>query len=752
MNEYFPREEGMGARAGCEPKTVLKIIATRFMADNPPVPVTYYLRSKDNFPISEDYMEEIALHEKFLELLPEQYIYAWAKLKPAQAGPFSFRFSAFGPVKIWVNGVLSFCTSHVQERFADQVSHICLDLKEGENSLFFQCVSTPLGCGFRIGSNSYKGRRIQFFSPDREHQGMSGFVYSRPYKKPVERIPELSEGEENSNIHWYPEISWKEDRPESVMERLFGDRKETGDGKEKGCQDRQGRADQEIRRKMVSAGKIFLPVPETLLFSGEVKGQEDGNGWGNPEGILWVDGISLGKAEGRWQREVRLSGGSHIIAFEGGETELSVSIKESGEILPVRCPAALAEGRELSWLYAGPFHWEQELDIEEMLTFRKPFLTQKGMSFWRADMPDVYLRPFNEGVLYGEWNYPLGVTLYGMIQGGRLLEDPAILSYVEGHMKKCAGFYDYCLWDQSFYGAAPFHNQLTTIDSLDDCGSFASAMLEVMKDHEIPDGEKIGSMVAAYVKHGQQRLEDGTFYRNHSYLPVMNETMWADDMYMSIPFLCRYYERSGDISFLRDAARQARGFFRYLYMPGTQIMSHIYDTHFQVQTEVPWGRGNGWVLFSLTELLAVMKETDPEREEILSIFRTLCQGYLKLQGEEGMWHQVLTVPDSYEETSCTAMFICGFARGVRYGWLEEKSLYAAGAVKGWQGLCEKAIDWKGNIYGVCRGSGYSFSKEYYANELSWNKNDTHGTGIVMLAGMEVEKMKQSMEERNGTDF
>ena len=119
---------------------------------------------------------------------------------------------------------------------------------------------------------------------------------------------------------------------------------------------------------MVSAGKIFLPVPETLLFSGEVKGQEDGNGWGNPEGILWVDGMSLGKAEGRWQREVRLSGGSHIIAFEGGETELSVSIKESGEILPVRCPAALAEGRELSWLYAGT-GYRGNADVPEALSY-----------------------------------------------------------------------------------------------------------------------------------------------------------------------------------------------------------------------------------------------------------------------------------------------------------------------------------------------------------------------------------------------
>lgn len=28
------------------------------------------------------------------------------------------------------------------------------------------------------------------------------------------------------------------------------------------------------------------------------------------------------------------------------------------------------------------------------------------------------------------------------------------------------------------------------------------------------------------MKDRQQRMEDGTFYRNHSYLPVMNETIW----------------------------------------------------------------------------------------------------------------------------------------------------------------------------------------------------------------------------------
>lgn len=111
-----------------------------------------------------------------------------------------------------------------------------------------------------------------------------------------------------------------------------------------------------------------------------------------------------------------------------------------------------------------------------------------------------------------------------------------------------------------------------------------------------------------------------------------------------------------------------------------------------------------------------------------------------------MWRQVLTFSDSYKETSCTAMFIYGFARGVRYGWFgnpEDRTVYAEAALKGWEALCSTAIDWKGNIYGVCRGSGYSFSKEYYANDLGWNFNDTHGTGIVLLAGIEIEMMKDS---------
>lgn len=713
MKGYFLEEQGIGNRMGSDVRTVLRTIAGRYVSDNPPVPVTYYLRSRQNFHITEDYMDEVKIHEKFPDMEPESYAYAWTVFTPPQAGPFHFRFSAFGPVRIYVNGEEAYRTTHVQERFADQVSDICLTLQEGENSLLFECICTPLGCGFSIGSSSYKGRRIQFFGPDLRHRGMSGFLYSEPVKHRIDRLPGLWEGDSPDGLIWYPKTEWEQEEQElSPVRRIFG------------------------AEEIWQGGRILAVTSVTCPCRGNYRLR----GVGTDTTVLYIDGKERAVFDACCDVILELPGGNHTLAFLGTDITAEVT-GEDGQALPLECPVRLAGGRKLPWLYAGPFAQSGRPDVEAALTFQKPVKADGGETYWRVDMPDVMIRPFNEGVLYGEWNYPLGVTLYGLVQSARILEDPALDVYVTGHMRKCAAFYDYCMWDKETYGAAPFHNQLTTIDSLDDCGSFASAMLEVMRDHEVPEGDRITDMVAEYVRERQIRLEDGTFYRNHSYLPVMNETMWADDMYMSIPFLCRYYERTGESMWLEDAILQVKNFFRYLYMPELQIMSHIYDTHYGLQTKVPWGRGNGWALFSITELLAVMPVEQPERAGILDIFCRLCEGYRRLQGEDGMWHQVLTFPDSYPETSCTAMFIYGFARGVRYGWLTNPAVYAEAARKGWEALCRTAIDWKGNIYGVCRGSGYSFSKEYYANDLGWNFNDTHGTGIVLLAGIEIEKMK-----------
>jgi len=92
------------------------------------------------------------------------------------------------------------------------------------------------------------------------------------------------------------------------------------------------------------------------------------------------------------------------------------------------------------------------------------------------------------------------------------------------------------------------------------------------------------------------------------------------------------------------------------------------------------------------------------------------------------------------------MFACAFARGVRNSWLVNPDKYIEAVCRAWKGLCSEAIDIYGNVYGICRGSGFSFSEDYYKNDLGWLLNDTHGTGIVLLAGVEYGKLIEWLKD------
>ena len=54
------------------------------------------------------------------------------------------------------------------------------------------------------------------------------------------------------------------------------------------------------------------------------------------------------------------------------------------------------------------------------------------------------------------------------------------------------------------------------------------------------------------------------------------------------------------------------------------------------------------------------------------------------------------------------MFAYAFARGVRFGWLENPAPFADAAIRAWQGLTGKAIDRRGACTGYANGSRYSF--------------------------------------------
>ncbi len=349
---------------------------------------------------------------------------------------------------------------------------------------------------------------------------------------------------------------------------------------------------------------------------------------------------------------------------------------------------------------------------------------------WRPDGEGMLLRPYAESALFGRWTYPLGVTLYGLLSAGRQLNEPYYIRYVMSHVRQVTSIQPYALWDTERFGFAGVNQQLCWLDALDDCGSFGSLMLECDGGRS-GEALSIARRIARYMLEEQPRTEEGAFRRR-------DDTVWADDMYMSVPFLCRWSALTGDPAGIDTAADQLLKYRDLLFMPNRKLMAHMMCLRHGRNNGIPWSRGNGWVIFSLSELFLRLPDDHPSRAPLLAFFRDLTEGYLAVQGAEGLWHQVLDDDTTYPESSSTAMMICAFCRGLRLGLYPEadRGRITEAVRRAWQGLAETAIDAKGDLYGVCRGSGFSFSRAYYRS-LSWRFNDTHGIGIVMLAGTEL---------------
>ncbi|UJF34898.1 glycoside hydrolase family 88/105 protein [Paenibacillus hexagrammi] len=726
---YVEENDAVFHKCQSDVKEVLGTIAQRYIGANPAHPYVYRLFSKDSFTRTHDYRYVMNVEDRWDSIHNGDFVYAWAKLWSDQSVELNFAINCFSPVRIYMNGECVFTSNISDEMAPERKNPFRAAVQKGWNHVILQFEKTANGCGGIFGTGSYKNFPLHFISPTKERDGQEGWIYSEPTTASVEQV--MAEGllENGSLISWHPNLKWDEDAAaRGVFDRLFGT---------------------EPGREAIAWTRVHSMSPQEL--TSRWQGTHDG------AICILVNGNKVYECKeehGEFQIEIPLRFGDNELvvrsACRGGKWGFKLMLEPMAEEASLSMAAPFqVEGLTDHWLYLGTFEEGKAPKPEELRKRNQVFDDGKEGTYWRADQRNTWVRPYLENALFAKWNYPLGVTLYGLLQTGAALEREDYISYVLKHIEQSASFDEYALWDAGQYGAPGVNNQLALIDSLDDCGSFGATMLAALGYGDVDGAATTAARIADYMAHVQDRLPSGALYRVRGSVDFMKDTLWCDDLYMSVPFLCRYSAFAQDDAYLNDAVRQILLYKEYLYMPEQQIMSHVYDFKSNRPTLVPWGRGNGWVLFSLAELLDALPAKHEQREQLLIFYRQLCEGYLRLQGSGGLWHQVLTDPESYEETSCTSMFLYAFAKGIQNGWLPEKEApaYVQAVLKGWTGLTKTSIDKFGNIYGVCRGSGYSFSGRYYKDDLSWLLNDTHGIGIVMLAGVEVMKLQRRLSAR-----
>ena len=196
---------------------------------------------------------------------------------------------------------------------------------------------------------------------------------------------------------------------------------------------------------------------------------------------------------------------------------------------------------------------------------------------------------------------------------------------------------------------------------------------------------------------------------------------WIDDAYMITILQLQAWRATGDKVYLDRAALEMAAYLDKLQKPNG-LFFHGPEFPFF------WGRGNGWVAGGMSELLSDLPKNHPKRARILQGYRLMMASLLKYQDADGMWHQLIDHPESYQETSATAMFTFGMITGVKKGWLKDKA-YAQAARKGWIGL-NKFIDQDANVDKVCVGTGQTNSLEFYLNRPT-QKGNPHGQAPVL---------------------
>lgn len=197
--------------------------------------------------------------------------------------------------------------------------------------------------------------------------------------------------------------------------------------------------------------------------------------------------------------------------------------------------------------------------------------------------------------------------------------------------------------------------------------------------------------------------------------------LWVDDMFMITELQAEAYQVTGDRKYIDRAAEEMILYLDKIQRPNGLFYHHTGTPYF-------WGRGDGWMAVGMVEMLRLMPKDSEYRPRIEEAYKLMMKTLLRYQDVDGMWHQLIDNPNSWKETSCTAMFTYAFIVGVKNGWLDKK-VYGEAARKGYIRLLSY-LNEDYDLLNVCEGTGAKNSFDWYQKRRRLT-GDLHGQAALI---------------------
>ena len=359
-----------------------------------------------------------------------------------------------------------------------------------------------------------------------------------------------------------------------------------------------------------------------------------------------------------------------------------------------------------------------------------------------TDLARLPARPAFERTPFLLTSYEWGVTYAGMLHAAAATGDARYRDYTARRLEAVAAVATRLKALPPPPADAPPAERRFALRSvlapraLDDAGAMGAAMIKTARAGLHADTLRPWiDHYLAWISTGQFRLADGTLARNR---PMPN-SLWLDDLYMSVPALAQMGALTGDVRYFDDAVKQIAQFSARMFVPAKNLYLHGWVQEMEPHPAFHWARANGWAAVAMTELLDVLPETHSGRAAVLAQYRALVAGLAATQGGTGLWHQLLDRNDTYLETSASAMFVYAIAHGINRDWLDAKA-YGPMVSLAWNAVAQK-VNATGQVEGTCIGTGMGFDPMFYYYRPT-SPLAAHGYGPVLHAGAAMIELRR----------
>jgi len=188
--------------------------------------------------------------------------------------------------------------------------------------------------------------------------------------------------------------------------------------------------------------------------------------------------------------------------------------------------------------------------------------------------------------------------------------------------------------------------------------------------------------------------------------------IWLDCMHFDPPFYAHLSAVAGP-EWAQRAVDEILAYCDLLFDAGLGLYNHYWLERTRRSYIRGWGRGQGWALLGLLDVVAHADPATPRHGEVVAKARGLAEAMRGFQLADGNWWAMVHEPISGPESSTAAFMACAFYRGIRLGVLDP-AVFREPADRAFAAMSAN-LDADGNLQGVSAAVYAALVQEHYWN-------------------------------------